>query len=330
MARTINGTNGADRIVQGSSFNNVELTIFARGGNDEIILNRTDDFGGRNQVDAGSGNDTVVNMKEDGSVILLGAGNDTYVGTGFGSFANERADIVKAGAGNDKIAVSTFKSSYFGEGGKDSFFSVGEQNTFHGGSGVDSISYIPRDDDNVVGGSGVGVDLGAGLTQTGSNRFERLISIENAAGTNAADILFGSSVANVLKGLGGDDQIAGRGGNDVLFGGRGMDLLQGDSGADRFDFKSVLDSFAGSRRDVVLDFNRGERDKIDLRDIDANAGQGGNQAFTFIGAGGFSGAAGELRFQGTIVSGDVNGDGRADFEIEVRGLDSMFRSDFLL
>lgn len=328
MGRTINGTNRADRFVQGSSFDNVEVTIFARGGNDTIILNRTDDFGGRNQVDAGAGNDSVVNMKEDGSFILLGAGNDTYVGTGFGSFANERADIVKAGAGNDKIAVSTFKSSYFGEGGNDRFFSVGEQNTFHGGSGIDSISYLPRDDDNVVGGSGVGIDLGNGLAQTGSNRFERLISIENAEGTNAGDILFGSSVSNLLKGLGGDDQIAGRGGNDVLTGGRGMDLLQGDSGADRFHFNGVFESAVGARRDVILDFTDG--DKIDLRDIDANAGRGGNQAFSFIGGNGFSGDAGELRFEGGVVSGDVNGDGRADFEIEVRGLGSLFRSDFLL
>ncbi|HEV7245783.1 MAG TPA: calcium-binding protein [Shinella sp.] len=328
MGRTINGTNRADRFVQGSSFDNVEVTIFARGGNDTIILNRTDDFGGRNQVDAGAGNDSVVNMKEDGSVILLGAGNDTYVGTGFGSFVNERADIVKAGAGSDKIVVSTFKSSYFGEGGNDRFFSVGEQNTFHGGSGVDSISYLPRDDDNVVGGSGVGIDLGSGLAQTGSNRFERLISIENAAGTNAGDILFGSGVANLLKGLGGDDQIAGRGGNDVLTGGRGMDLLQGDSGADRFDFNGVFESAVGARRDVILDFSDG--DKIDLRDIDADAGRGGNQAFSFIGGNGFSGDAGELRFEGGVVSGDVNGDGQADFEIEVQGLGSLFRSDFLL
>jgi serralysin len=330
MARTINGTNGADRIVQGSNINNTELTIFARAGADTIILNRTDDFGGRNQVDAGTGNDKVVNMKEDGSVILLGAGNDTYVGTGFGSFANERADIVKGGAGNDKIAVSTFKSSYFGESGKDSFFSVGEQNTFHGGSGVDSISYIPRDDDNVSGGSGVAIDLGAGLAQTGTSRFERLISIENAAGTGVADAIAGSSVSNVLRGLGGDDEIAGRGGNDVLVGGRGRDLLQGDSGADRFDFNGVLETTTGARRDVILDFNHAEGDRIDLRDIDANAGSSGNQAFSFIGGESFSGTAGELRFADGIVSGDKNGDGNADFEIELSGVASVFRSDFLL
>ena len=330
MARTITGTNGANRIVQGGNINNTSLTIRALGGNDTIILNRTDDFGGNNRVDAGAGNDRVVNLKEDGNVILLGKGNDTYVGTGFGSFANERADLVKAGAGNDTIAVSTFKSTYLGEGGNDRFFSVGQQNTFHGGAGVDSISYIPRDDDSVLGGRGVGIDLQSGFAQTGANRFERLISIENAEGTNAGDTILGSRAANVLKGLGGDDALAGRAGNDVLAGGRGMDFLQGDGGADHFDFNSRVESAVGARRDVILDFDRGERDRIDLRDIDAHSGKAGNQAFTFIGEHAFSGKAGELRFENGIAAGDVNGDGRADFEIEVRGMTSMLKGDFLL
>lgn len=330
MARTITGTNSADRIVQGGSANNVELTINALGGNDTIILNRTDDFGGRNVVNAGDGNDSVANMKEDGNVIDLGAGNDTYVGTGFGSFSNERADLVKAGAGDDMIAVSTFKSTYLGEAGNDRFFSVGQQNTFNGGAGVDSISYLPRDDDSVLGGSGVGIDLREGLAQTGANRFERLISIENAEGTNAGDAIFGSNAANVLKGLFGDDAIAGRSGDDVLIGGRGTDLLQGDAGADRFDFDTRAESTAGAARDVILDFDRGEGDKIDLRDIDANTTTSGNQAFSFIGGTAFSNTAGQLRFSDGILSGDANGDGRADFQIEVRGMTSMLQGDFLL
>jgi len=330
MGRTIRGTNGADRIIQGGSINNVELVIRALGGNDTIVLNRTDDFGGHNNVDAGRGHDKVVNLKEDGNVIRLGAGNDTYVGTGFGSFASERGDLVRAGSGNDKIAVSTFKSTYLGESGNDRFFSVGQQNTFNGGSGRDSISYVPRDADSVVGGTGVGIDLGRGFAQTGASRFERLVSIEDAAGTNAADTLIGSRKANVLKGLKGDDVLAGGGGKDVLTGGRGMDALQGDGGADRFDFNSRAESAVGARRDVILDFDRGERDRIDLRDIDANTGRGGNQAFSFVGGRDFSGKAGELRFEDGVVAGDVNGDGRADFEIEVRGVGSLLKGDFLL
>lgn len=326
---TITGTNGADRFTQGGNINNTQVTLRTLGGDDTIILDRSDDFGGRNFVDAGAGNDSVVNVKEDGNVILLGAGNDTYVGTGFGSFSNELGDTVRAGDGNDTIAVSTFKSSYFGENGNDKFFSVGQQNTFNGGAGVDSISYLPRDDDNVLGGSGVGIDLQQGLAQTGANRFETLVSIENAEGTNVGDTIFGSGSANTLKGLNGDDALAGRGNNDVLVGGRGMDLLQGDAGADRFDFNSKNESAVGARRDVILDFNHDQGDKIDLRDIDANSGTNGNQAFTFIGGHAFTNTAGELRFKTGVVSGDINGDGRADFEIEVRG-SVPHTADFLL
>ena len=327
---TITGTNGADRFTQGGNINNTQVTLRTLGGDDTIILNRSDDFGGRNFVDAGAGNDSVVNVKEDGNVILLGAGNDTYVGTGFGSFSNELGDTVRAGDGDDTIAVSTFKSSYFGDNGNDKFFSVGQQNTFNGGAGVDSISYLPRDDDNVLGGSGVGIDLQQGLAQTGANRFETLVSIENAEGTNVGDAIFGSGAANTLKGLNGDDALAGRGNNDVLVGGRGMDLLQGDAGADRFDFNAIAESVVGARRDVILDFNRGQGDKIDLRDIDANTAANGNQAFSFIGNHAFNNAAGEVRFAGGILSGDVNGDGRADFQIEVRGASSLVVGDFLL
>ena len=330
MARKIIGTQRADRIQQGGNINNTELRVFSLGGNDTIILDRDDDFGGRNFVDAGSGNDRVVSLKEDGNTIKLGKGNDLYASTGFGSFASERADTVRAGAGNDTIAVSTFKSKYFGDGGKDTFFSVGQQNTFNGGSGIDSISYLPRDDDNVVGGTGVSIDLGAGLAQTGSSRFEKLVSIENASGTNVRDVIFGSKGANVLNGLRGDDDIAGRAGKDMLVGGLGQDVLRGDGGGDRFDFNLKTESVAGASRDVILDFTRNEGDRIDLRDIDASTKQGGNQAFKFIGGSEFSGKAGQLRFDDGIVSADINGDRAADFSIDVRGPSTMFSGDFLL
>ncbi|MDP8994606.1 MAG: hypothetical protein M3N07_06465, partial [Pseudomonadota bacterium] len=70
-------------------------------------------------------------------------------------------------------------------------------------------------------------------------------------------------------------------------------------------------------------------DKIDLARIDADTTAAGNQAFTFIGSAAFSGngAAGQLRAENLgeatpsynvwRVEGDVDGDGVADFSIEV-------------
>ena len=75
-------------------------------------------------------------------------------------------------------------------------------------------------------------------------------------------------------------------------------------------------------------------DKIDLADMDANFLAGGNQAFNWIGAQGFTGQAGQLHERWdngkTIVEGDVNGDQVADFQIELSGTHVLTQSDFVL
>ena len=74
----------------------------------------------------------------------------------------------------------------------------------------------------------------------------------------------------------------------------------------------------GANRDQIVDFNRAQRDRIDLSTIDADTdGTAGNQKFTFIGTQAFNGVDGELRCSGRIIQGDVNGDRVADFEIKV-------------
>ena len=45
-----------------------------------------------------------------------------------------------------------------------------------------------------------------------------------------------------------------------------------------------------------MDFNHAEGDLIDLKTIDADVLAVGNQAFSFIGTAGFSGAPGEIRY----------------------------------
>ena len=71
--------------------------------------------------------------------------------------------------------------------------------------------------------------------------------------------------------------------------------------------------------DTIADFRRGQ-DRIDLSGIDAVTG-GGDDAFNWVGSNAFSGTAGELRgySQGGafFLAGDVNGDGVADFTIQV-------------
>ena len=62
--------------------------------------------------------------------------------------------------------------------------------------------------------------------------------------------------------------------------------------------------------------------KIDLSAIDANTLAANDQAFSFIGAAVFS-EAGQLRFSAGILSGDTDGDGAADLEIQLVGVSSF-------
>lgn len=148
----------------------------------------------------------------------------------------------------------------------------------------------------------------------------------------------------VKKMLSGNDNVQGGGLNDVLFGhkgndkmtgGVGADKLYGGSGADAFLFKSVKDStVATSGRDKIYDFSHKEKDKIDVHLIDANTKAGGNQKFKFIGDDDFHKKAGELRYEkkggDTLIHGDVNGDGRADFSIALEQYVNLKASDFIL
>lgn len=187
-------------------------------------------------------------------------------------------------------------------------------------------------------------------TTTGGYRLSMTQTLTNVAltGTAANDILtaaagadtiFGLAGHDVLSGLGGadlldggsgNDQLNGDAGNDVLVGGAGRDEMTGGAGADTFRFLELADSVADANRDLIVDFNRSQSDRIDLSAIDANIGAVGDQAFAFIGSAAFGRVAGQLRFSAGIVQADVDGDGRADLEIAVRGVTSLLSSDFTL
>ena len=77
------------------------------------------------------------------------------------------------------------------------------------------------------------------------------VTIENAIGGSARDLLWGNDVANTLKGMGGNDVLRGFGGNDTLYGGAGSDVF-------------VFDN--DGSRDTIADFQSGI-DKIDLTGV---------------------------------------------------------------
>jgi len=72
--------------------------------------------------------------------------------------------------------------------------------------------------------------------------------------------------------------------------------------------------------------------------VDADSVTAGQQNFTFIGNGAFSATAGELRYdfvdtsttQNTVIYGDTNGDGLADFAIRLSGHVNLTGTDLIL
>jgi serralysin len=227
-------------------------------------------------------------------VCIADDNNNTVNGTAGADFLPGLGgnDTVNGGAGNDKL-----------DGG------AGDD-TLDGGADNDTASY--------KGGAAVTVSL-AILTQqdTGGAGLDTLSNIENLIGSNFGDTLTGDTLANVLTG------------------GLGKDILAGGDGADIFDFNLKSESLKGVNRDVINDFSGvgGDLDLINLSDIDAKKGHG-NQAFKFIGAHHFHHKAGELHVLHKagflVVEGDIDGNGKADFQIEVHGAATLLRGDFVL
>lgn len=241
----------------------------------------------------------------------------------------------------------------------DSTYVFGEDKLIWDGGGEDRIT--ARDSDE-----GVTLDLrGGGWNHEGAKGRSLLwddqvflgyfSEIENADGGAFADRLLGNGLANRLLGRDGDDVIRGRDGRDRLSGGEGDDRLDGGSGVDRllggagadtleggagadvlrggtgadwFVFDRLSDSSLRAR-DVVLDFSRGEDDRIDL------GGIAGAEELSFVGRSAFSGAGGEIRYdhraaEGTRLVIDGDGDGAADFAIAFEGRIRLGEDDLIV
>jgi serralysin len=128
-------------------------------------------------------------------------------------------------------------------------------------------------------------------------------------------IAYGAVIENAIGGA-GNDRINGNQANNVFTGNGGSDTFIFANYSGRIDGKTVVDTSV----DKITDFVSGT-DKIDVSAYDANTRVAGDQAFTFIGSGAFTQVAGQLRTYSeggdNFIAGDTNGDGIADFMINI-------------
>ena len=171
-----------------------------------------------------------------------------------------------------------------------------------------------------------------GVPSKGS-RLSWRTQVENLLGTQAGpDTIIGNKLSNKVYTYGGDDFVQTFSGQDHIIAGSGADHVIGgadkdlillgngdrraDDQVDRIDYNTHSDSTRRSR-DTVEGF--GQKDIIDLNDLDGNLRASGRQNLTFIGQQPYSGRAGEVRAVGrsgmTVVRADLTGNKRSDFEI---------------
>lgn len=162
--------------------------------------------------------------------------------------------------------------------------------------------------------------------------------IERLVGSSVDDIVRGAKTSEVIITLAGDDMVVAGAGNDKIYGAAGADTLDGGAGkdvlkggidADIFAIAAIKDSTVKAA-DRIADFSHADGDLIDLSSLDANTRVDGDQAFSLIGGKHFSHEAGQLIFSNGMLSGDTNGNGKADFAIAISGATSLEAADFVL
>jgi Ca2+-binding RTX toxin-like protein len=288
---------------------------------------------GVDTLNGGAGNDR-----------LFAAAQDTPDGSSSGDLlqGDSGDDQLRGSAGGDTLDGGSGADTLVGGGGDDTLLGGEGADAFDGEGGLDLVSYA-------AAGSGIRLSLSGGGV-LGDALDDTFVAVEAVLGSTFADTITGAAAGEALGGGGGDDRLNGAAGGDTLTGGSGNDQLSGGEGgdsltgglgadrltggrgADRFVLLSLTDSTVeGAGRDRIDDFRPGQGDRLDLSAIDAVSG-GTDDAFTLVAA--FSAVAGQLVVSAlggdTLVAGDVDGDGAADFSVLVTGAVTLTEAAFVL
>ncbi|MBD1883508.1 calcium-binding protein [Microcoleus vaginatus] len=254
-------------------------------------------FAGRNLLDGGVGNDTIV-AAFSSDTMIGGEGNDSLSGTftnAAGGDGNDTIDATKAFFGN---ATGTALITLEGGLGNDlligytnpttgSSFTV--TNLMNGSEGSDTIIFGSQRDrviGNVAGNDFISYASSVTFSGTVANLISDTLGSNIIIGGNGTDVvitgngddfLYGdsSNATDSLGGAGDDTLNAGAGndallggfgkdyliggdGNDSLGGGPGADTLIGGSGNDSFYYNNFGEGAVGTDTDQIGDFTIGQ------------------------------------------------------------------------
>jgi Ca2+-binding RTX toxin-like protein len=201
---------------------------------------------------------------------------ENVYGTNFGDnlVGDANANVLDGLSGEDVLIGGDGADSLFGGSGNDYLTGGAGADALSGDSGIDTAIYT----DSLAG---VEVNLTTGTGSNGDAAGDKLVGIENVAGSHFGDTLTGDAYVNVLTGLEGNDTLSGLDGDDILEGGLGGDRLDGGSGAD------LLDGGAGTDTAAYASATAGVT--ADLANASANTGDAAGD--TYIGIEGLAGSA---------------------------------------
>ncbi len=320
-----NSVNAAD-ILTGNNGNNVLRglggpdRLYGAGGHDDIIRGEGlypslyDGF-----LEGGQGNDTLHGNSGSRDWISFSHAS-TGVNFTLGAGGTGVADLTAFGLGLDSYSAiesiegsTVFGDMLTGNGSSNRINGLGGNDTISGGLGFDLLD----------GGDGIDT-VSFAVTEEGVNvdlSFNSLASTAGQDGIANFENVIGSPFADILRGTTGDN---------IIQGGNSKDTLYGGGGNDTFAYVAVSESpvFGG---ESIMDFSAGDR-------IDVTGIAGAGEPIFFIQTAGFSNNNNaELRFRppgggpNILIQADVNGDGSADFEINLinPSLASLSISDFI-
>jgi Ca2+-binding RTX toxin-like protein len=319
VGNTLWGGAGADVLVGGDGND----LLVGDSGNDRLyggIGTDTVDYSGATGTTIGAGSaitvsltsgetDTLFEVESITGLVLPGGSQSLTPTIDVATFGSGN-DIADALAGNDTLYGGTGDDTFYGNAGLDVLY--GDDNndrlsgdagsdTLYGGAGTDTADFgLP--------GIAVVVDLVQGTANDGAGGSDRLYGMEDAAGGNGNDFIFGNDGPNVLDGRGGADTLIGWNGIDRLYGGPGHDILIGWAGNDTI--------WGGDGIDL-----------LDLQLATAGAVVRFDQGSVTDGLGGLDTVSDVENVIGTTLADAMTGDGAANFLIGYHGNDTLSGGD---